>query len=291
MGMKVLIVGCGYVGTALGAELVRAGHDVFGLRRTQGNDDALVSAGVHPLTADIRRPETLAALDPAYDWVVHCVSSSGGQPSEYLEVYVEGTRNLVSWLSASVPKRFVYTSSTGVYGQCDGSAVDETSSTTPFTETARVLLRAEEYLLSEAHRTEFPASILRVAGIYGPGRAYWLEQLLAGSARVDGGGERVLNMVHRLDVAGAIHVALERGHTGRFYNVVDDEPVTQRTFLDWLASHLGRPLPATREAPDASGRKRGLTSKRVSNRRLREELGYEMRFPTFRQGYAALTDA
>ena len=97
-------------------------------------------------------------------------------------------------------------------------------------------------------------------------------------------------MVHRQDVAGAIHVALERGSTGRVYNVVDDEPVTQRTFLDWLASHLGRPLPPTREAPGLDG-KRGQTSKRVSNRRLRQELAYKLRFPTFREGYAALTDA
>src|SRR5437764_1351863 len=124
--MKVLIVGCGYVGSALGAELVRAGHHVFGLRRTRGDHAELVSAGVHPVTADIRSMETLADLDSSYDWVVHCVSASGGQASQYLELYVEGTHNLIRWLSASVPKRFVYTSSTGVYGQCAGSEVDET---------------------------------------------------------------------------------------------------------------------------------------------------------------------
>jgi nucleoside-diphosphate-sugar epimerase len=289
--MKVLIVGCGYVGSALGAELVRAGHDVFGLRRTRGNDPELVAAGVHPLAADIRRPETLVALDSAYDWVVDCVAASGGQTREYQEVHVEGTHNLVAWLSASCPKRFVYTSSTGVYGQRDGGSVDETSATNPFTETARILLKAEEYLLDEARRTGFPASILRVAGIYGPGRAYWLEQFLAGTARMDGAGERVLNMVHRQDVAGAIHVGLERGSTGRVYNVVDDQPVTQRTFLDWLARHLGLPLPPAREAPGQDGGKRGQTSKRVSNRRLRQELAYKLRFPTFREGYSALTDA
>lgn len=289
--MKVLIVGCGYVGAALGAELVRSGHEVFGLRRTRATDSELLRAGIHPLAADICRPETLLPLDSAYDWVVHCVSASGGQARQYQEVYVEGTRNLVCWLSASCPKRFVYTSGTGVYGQRDGSSVDETSSTNPFTETGRILLEAEEYLLAEARRTGFPASILRVAGIYGPGRAYWLEQLLAGAARVDGAGERVLNMVHRQDVAGAIHVALERGSAGRVYNVVDDEPVTQRKFLDWLARHLGRPLPPGREAPGLNGGKRGQTSKRVSNRRLRQELAYQLRFPTFREGYAALTDA
>jgi len=287
--MKVLIVGCGYVGSALGAELVRAGHHVFGLRRTRRNDAELVSAGVHPLTADICKPETLAALDSTYDWVVHSVSASGGQASEYLEVYVEGTRNLVRWLSASVPKRFVYTSSTGVYGQCDGSEVDETSPTNPITETGQILLKAEEYLLNEAHQTGFPASILRVAGIYGPGRAYWLERMLAGSARVEGAGDRVLNMVHRQDVAGAIHAALERGRIGRIYNVVDDEPVTQRTFITWLAGHLWRPLLGMQAASNSKSRKRGLTSKRLSNRRLREELAYQLRFPTFRQGYAALT--
>jgi nucleoside-diphosphate-sugar epimerase len=287
--MKVLIVGCGYVGSALGAELVRAGHDVFGLRRTRERDAELVGAGIHPLAADIRSPEALAVLDSAYDWVVQCVSASGGQARDYQEVYVEGTRNLITWLSAAPPSRFVYTSSTGVYGQLDGSLVDESSSTNPSTETGRILLKAEEYLLDEARRTGFPVIILRVAGIYGPGRAYWLEQLLAGTASVDGAGERVLNMVHQQDVAGAIQVALERGRTGRVYNVVDDEPVTQRTFLDWLAGHLGRPSPPTAEGPGSDRGKRGQTSKRVSNRRLRQELAYKLRFPTFREGYAALT--
>ena len=107
--MKVLIVGCGYVGAALGAELVRSGHEVFGLRRTRATDSELLRAGIHPLAADICRPETLLPLDSAYDWVVHCVSASGGQARQYQEVYVEGTRNLVCWLSASCPKRFVYT--------------------------------------------------------------------------------------------------------------------------------------------------------------------------------------
>jgi nucleoside-diphosphate-sugar epimerase len=97
-----------------------------------------------------------------------------------------------------------------------------------------------------------------------------------------------MNMVHRDDVVGAIIAALERGEPGETYNVVDDEPVSQRAFFTWLAAQLNRPLPAVVPADDGLGRKRGLTNKRVSNARLRTRLAYQFNYPNFRAGYAAL---
>src|SRR6267154_642013 len=129
--MRVLIVGCGYVGMALGENLASLGHQVFGLRRSWAGVPQLQSTRIRPLEADITGPETLAALPGAYDWVVHCASSSGSGVEGYRRVYVKGTHNLLEWLGATPPKKFVYTSSTSVYGQNDGSTVEETSLTEP----------------------------------------------------------------------------------------------------------------------------------------------------------------
>jgi nucleoside-diphosphate-sugar epimerase len=209
---------------------------------------------------------------------------------EYRAVYLEGTRNLLNWLSKSPPQKFVYTSSTGVYGQTDGSVVTEGSVTIPESETAKVLVETEQMLLAAAREGNFPAIILRVSGIYGPGRGYWLKQFQNGEARLEGHGERILNMVHRDDVTGAVIAALERGKVGEVYNVTDDEPVTQKELFKWLSQKLGEPLPAVGDTEPGGIRKRAATSKRASNARLKTEVGYKLKYPTFREGFAALVD-
>ena len=283
--MRVLIVGCGYVGLPLGAELSRQGYTVFGLRRTRRAEAELLAAGIQPLAADITKPDQLARPPAAYDWVVNCVSASGGGAREYREVYLRGAQNLIAWLGAAPLRKFVYTSSTSVYGQNDGSKVEESSLTEPATETGRILVETEQLLLAAARERQFPAVILRLAGIYGPGRGYWLKQFLSNGACLEGGGSRLLNMIHRDDVAGAILAALQHGRPGEVYNAVDDEPVSQLAFFQWLSGQLGKPLPPA--ASKDSAPKRGATNKQVSNRRLKAELGYQFKYPTFREGYAA----
>jgi nucleoside-diphosphate-sugar epimerase len=283
--MRVLIIGCGYVGGALGAELVRHGHQVFGLRR--GEAERLRAAGIHPLAADITQPETLKPLPRDYDWVVNCTASGGGSAEDYRQLYLAGNRHLLAWLAASPPGKYLYTGSTSVYGQMDGSWVTERSPVQPAAPTARVLVETEELLLTAA-RAGFPVMLLRVAGIYGPGRGHAGQQFLRGEARLEGDGSRYLNMIHRDDVAGIIQAALERGRPGEIYNAVDNEPVTQAAFFGWLAAELKRPGPPTAPADEESWRKRGLTNKRVSNAKLRRELEYAFTYPDFRAGYAPL---
>ena len=285
--MRALIVGCGYVGLELGKELVRQGHQVYGLRRNDRAASTLRDAGLVPVTADITLPETVNTIPAEYDWVVCCVSATGGGPERYREVYVNGLGNLVAWLAVRPPQKFVYTSSTSVYGQTDGAIVDETSPTEPAEETGQILLEAEYLLLAAASEREFPAVILRAAGIYGPARGYWLKQFLGGEARLEGRGERILNMVHRDDVVGATIAALQLGRRGEIYNLVDDEPVTQLACFEWLSEKLARPLPPGAPSSGAERRKRGLTSKRVSNRKLKSELQYRLKYPTFREGFAS----
>jgi nucleoside-diphosphate-sugar epimerase len=280
--MKCLIVGCGYVGLPLGAELARQGHEVFGLRRHSAG--AMEAAGIQPLLADIMQPASLGKLPRDFDWVVNCAASSGGSAEDYRRLYLEGNRHLTAWLAPSPPKKFVFTSSTSVYGQDDGSLVTEASPVEPREETSRILRETEELLLVAA-KDASPAIILRVAGIYGPERGYWFKQFLSGAARIEGDGSRWLNMIHRDDVIGAVIAALERGQPGEIYNAADNEPVTQLRFFSWLAEKLQKPLPPKMPAGENSSRKRGATNKRVSNEKLRRELEYEFRFPDFRSGY------
>jgi len=296
--MRVLIVGCGFVGLPLGVELIRLGHEVFGLRRNAAAETELKAAGIQPLFGDVTRPESLARLPREFDWVVNCVAAVGGA-DDYRQVYLQGTRNLIEWLAPNPPKKFVYTSSTSVYGQTDGSQVKESSPAEPVAETAKILVETEKLLLAAVAERKFPAVILRVAGIYGPDRGHWFKQFLKNEAHIEGDGSRFLNMIHRDDLIGCIIAALKNGRPGEIYNAADDEPVSQLHFFQWLAQALDKPLPPSepaavalarsgepRENPDAA-RKRGVTNKRVSNRKLKMELGHQFKYPNFRKGYSA----
>lgn len=285
--MRVLIIGCGYVGLALGEELVRLGHQVFGVRRTADANAELEAKGIVPLAADITRPEELARLPGPFDWAVNCVSSTKGGPEVYRQVYLDGTRNLLRWLPEVGVKKYIHTSSSSVYGQTDGSLVKESSSTYPASETSKILVEAEKLLLQAAAAQKFPVVILRVAGIYGPERGHLFLQYLRNEARIQGKGERLINMVHRDDVVGAMVTALKSGKLGEIYNIVDDEPVPQIHFFRWLSETLGKYMPPYATEEENAARKRGFTQKKVSNRKARMEMGWQLRYPTFRQGYTA----
>jgi nucleoside-diphosphate-sugar epimerase len=289
--MRVLIIGTGYVGLPLAAELARRGHDVSGLRRTASRVPALTAVGVKPLIANITQPAQLAKIQNDFDWVVNCVASGGGGAEDYRNVYLRGMRNVIEWLTPEEPSGsrpiIVYTSSTSVYGQNDGSLVDENSPAEPAAETGRVLLETERALLHAIQTRNVTGIILRLAAIYGPGRGYWFKQFLNGEARFDGKGARFLNMIHRDDVIGCVIAALENGTAGEIYNAVDDEPVTQFDFFSWLADSLRKPMPESVAENLETTRKRGITDKRVSNRKLKTRLGYSFKYPTFREGYAA----
>ncbi len=289
--MRVLIVGCGYVGLELGRRLASHGHEVHGIKRSRENEEALREAGVTPWFADITRPDGLHGVPTGFDWVVHSVAA-GGKMDHYQSIYLDGTNHLLHWLEKAPPQKLVYTSSTSVYGQEDGSVVDENSPTEPITEPAQVLAATERRLLQAASMegpSAIPAVILRLAGIYGPGRGFAFKTFLRGQARMEGEGNRIMNMIHREDVVGCIHAALQRGRPGEVYNAVDHEPVTQAEFFRWLSERTGRPMPPG--GTEAKARRRGNSNKRVCGRKLRTELEYSFRHPDFRSGYSAELDA
>ncbi len=285
--MRVLIIGCGYLGTPLARRLVESGHQVWGMRRSADGAEELRAAGIQPVIANVVDPATLPAIEKeGWDWVVNAVSSKGGGPEAYQQVYLQGTRNLIRWLSNRPPRRYLHVSSSSVYGQTDGSEVTELSPADPANGTSRVLVETERLLVEENPDRQFQSMILRAAGIYGPGRGHLFHQFLQGEARLTGDGSRWLNMVHLDDLVEMCVALLDRGRSGERYNGADNEPVTERDFFQWLADTLHRPLPPS-IPEDQKSRKRGATNKRISNRKIREEVGVALRYPSYREGYGA----
>ena len=269
--MRILITGCGYVGLPLGQALAAHGHTVHGVRR-----NPFTAEGITTHTADLTQPGALDTLPRDFDWVINTVSSSRGGAEAHRAIFLDGTRNLLDWLD-EMPARLIFTSSTSVYQQTDSQWVDEETQNAPATGTGATLTETEELFLNAA----VPATILRVAGIYGPERGYLFRQFLKGEA-VMTGPDRWLNMIHRDDVISAILMAMEI--EPGIYNATDNEPVTQLAFFEWLAELTGRPLPPV---GGAGSRKRAITNKRVRNAKLKAT-GWQLKYPTFREGFGTL---
>lgn len=284
--MDTAVIGCGYVGMRVAAKLVKQGHQVYGVRRFISDSAPFDSAGIIPLSIDITQPEQLHRLPASVRWVVNAVSSSRRGVDVYRKVYLEATQSLIHYLRNTRIQRYLHVSSTSVYGQTDGSQVDETSERKPISPTNQILIDAEDLLLRAQQEDLFPSIIARVSGIYGPGRGYLFRQYLRNEATMDGEVSRFLNMIHVDDLASALILILEVGRPGQAYNITDNFPVTQHEFLSWLAAELNKPLPPSASPKRHKQRKRPITNKRVSNQRLLNELGFHFQFPTYREGYA-----
>ena len=282
--MRLLISGCGYVGITIGLLLASEGHTVFGLRR---NTSALPPA-IHPVEVDLSTSLPPSALPRDLDAVVHMASPRGSIDESYKTAYVDGPRNILSALALQTAlRRFVFVSSTGVYGPKDGEWVDEDSATEPGSASGRRLLEGERLVLGGP----VPAVMLRLGGIYGPGRTGGIERALREQPReVD--PLRYTNRIHRDDCAGALRHLLFLQDPDPIYLGVDHEPAARRIVIEWLASRPGLPRPnievsrlAARTNTNDTPRSR--TNKRCSNARLVSS-GYRFRYPTFREGYTAL---
>jgi nucleoside-diphosphate-sugar epimerase len=280
--MNKLVIGCGYLGQRVALRWLTAGHRVFATTRSDARAEQLARSGLQPIRCDVVDPSSLRGL-PAVETVLCSVGFDRGAGRSLREVYVNGLDNVLAALPA--PGRFLHVSSTGVYGQCLGEEVDEAAATEPQEESGRVVLEAEGVL-----RRRLPAAVvLRFAGIYGPGRLLRGQALRAGEPLV-GDPEKWLNLIHVEDGASAVLAADERGRPGEVYNVADDRPVRRRDFYDFLARLLGAPEPRfVPPAPDAPLPGHERANRRVSNRRLRQELGVALRYPTYREGLPAST--
>ncbi|MDB6138655.1 MAG: Shikimate kinase [Verrucomicrobiaceae bacterium] len=278
----ILIAGCGYVGGRLADLLHEAGHTVHGLTHSADSAERLADTkpwAVH--ACDISSPAAVAALAAtlgadAVRVVVHCASSNRGGEEVYRTVYQLGMSNLLDAFPGAKP---VFTSSSSVYAQTDGTIVTEDSPAEPDRKTGCILRHAEELVLAA------PGGVVaRLTGIYGPGRSFVLKNLLEGRATIEGnaGEGRSINQIHQEDAAAAIAHLIGQDLTGIF-NVCDDLPTTQHECFLWLCPLFNLPLPPV--VPADKDRKRGWTHKKVSNARLKAS-GWAPRYPSYQAALA-----
>jgi nucleoside-diphosphate-sugar epimerase len=272
MVYKVLIAGCGYVGTALGERLVEGGHQVWALRR----DISGLPAAFNKVSADLAKAADLAAIPADLDHVVYCASAGESSDAAYQRAYVIGLANLLDAIEHSSVRHVFFTSSTAVYAQTGGAIVDEQSETTPTHFSGRRTLEAEGLLRASAR----PGTVLRCAGIYGPGRTRLIDTVRQGTASMS---ERFTNRIHRDDIAGVIIHLMQQEDAPRLLLLSDDRPAPQREVTAFIAERLGVPLP---HSPPAEPSARG-GDKRCDNSRLRAT-GYRLLYPSYREGYAAM---
>jgi nucleoside-diphosphate-sugar epimerase len=268
---RILIAGCGYVGEATADLFHSAGWKVEGWVHSNESAARLSVKPYSIQVIDVSRHAEVGKYAGAFDAVIHCVSSRGGDVEAYRQIYLEGARHLLE----TFPKaKILFTSSTSVYAQRDGSWVTEESETKPLRETSRILLEVENLILEKG------GTVARLAGIYGPGRSALLAKFVNGTATIAPSNDRFVNQVHRDDIASALFLLLNREAktSGQIYNVTDDQPLLQSACYGWLAQRLNRPLPPIRRSEQP--RKRGDTNKRVSNAKLRR-LGWTSQYPTF----------
>ena len=267
---KVLIAGCGFVGLATARLFLQRGWEVVGLTHSEESAAKLAGEPFPVVACDIAERAAMQAqahLAP-FDAIVHCASSGRGGAGEYRRVYLEGARNLAAVFA---PASLLFTSSTSVYAQTDGSWVTEESPAEPDRETGQILRETEDFVVAQN------GIAARLAGIYGPARSVLLRKFFEGTAILEGDGTKWINQAHRDDIASAIVHLVQAGVHGTF-NVSDDRPLAQRELYAWLAQRFGRPIPPY--GPIDPNRKRGWTDKRVSNAKLRA-LGWVPQFPSF----------
>ncbi|TFB90430.1 NAD-dependent epimerase/dehydratase family protein [Cryobacterium algoricola] len=293
--MTVLIAGCGDLGTEAGLRFAALGHRVVGLRRSPG----VLPAVIEGQAVDLSRERPVIPVGT--DIVIVAIAAAGSTADAYRSSYVDGLRNLLDALDATdaSPSRFLLVSSTAVYGVDDGSLVDETTPALPASATGAVLLEAEDLLRSRVPR----AVVLRLSGIYGPGRELLIRQVRDGTASVSGLA-RHTNRIHRDDAAAAIvHLMTMAGEPASLYLGVDSAPVPRGDVLGFLAAELGVPDPgagasasataadggtpaATVTAPGRAAGPRG--GDKVCSNALLLASGFSFEYPGYREGYRAI---
>lgn len=309
-----LIFGCGYLGLRVAQRWLASGDRVVAVTRWAERAAFLQQLGLRPLVADVTRPDTLTSL-PAADTVLYAVApdrTSGASPDQ---VVVQGLNNV---LHALAPRsgRIVYISTTGVYGDHQGGWVDESTPCEPSRPGAGRYLQAENLL--RAHDAPVQRVILRLAGIYGPQRVPNLRQLASGEP-IAAWPERFLNLIHVDDAVEAIDRAASHDRPSPLYLVSDGHPVRRRAFYEHVATlwHTPPPRFAPPEAPlpeapppvarqmqpaeprpgqraqaaAANPRRASGDDRRILNRLMVHELGVRLRYPSYREGLAAIRAA
>jgi len=280
---RLLIVGCGDIALRALPQLAR-NYQVFGLVRAAAQADRIAALGAIPLTGDLDNPATLAALAGVAGLVLHLAPPGESGERD------QRSANLIAALSTRPPERLVYISTSGVYGDCGGAWVDEDRPLAPQTVRALRRVDAERSLLAWGKQSGVTVAVLRVPGIYAAERLP-LAQLKRASPVLRAEDDVYTNHIHADDLAGICLAALERGAAGRVYNASDDSEIKMGDYFDLVAdrARLPRPPRIARAAAEAGAIAEGLLSfmresRRLTNTRMKAELGVRLRYPSVYEG-------
>lgn len=280
--MKVLVAGCGWLGREVARHLILRGDRVTALTRSEASASQLRESGIEAEAVDLATPSAWQARQGRYDGIVSAIAASGKDASAYRRAYIDATRGLLE-SDAAEGAAFVYVGSTGVFGQSDGSVVDEESMPQPIDETSEVLLEAERLVL-EWSGSGVSSRIVRCTGLYGPGRLGTIERVRKGTLTLGDGDDVWMNFIHRDDAASVVIAALDRGRPGAIYHATDAHPARRRDVVAWIASRLN--IVPARNTHGDTGKGRRATNRRVSAETSRRELGVRLAYPSFREGFA-----
>ena len=281
----VLIVGCGYLGRRLARQLLADGRAVTGIVRSAESAAALAALGIAAVRADLDE-ESLVNPLPAAGAELYYFAPPPASGDDDPRI-----RRVLATVTGAAPRRIVYVSTSGVYGDCAGAWIDESQPLNPTTPRARRRAAAERALQSWSAATGVPVVILRVPGIYGPGKLP-LERLRKELPLLREEDSPFTNRIHVDDLVAVCRAAMERGRPGAAYNVSDGQPSNMTDYFNRIADRVGLPRPPVVARADIDALSPGMRafmeeSKRLDNRRMREDLGVELRYPTLEAGLDA----
>jgi len=293
-GKRLVIFGCGYVGRAVAQWGLRDGAAVTGVTRNPETVRKLEAEGIPAVRAELSSADWHRDVPGGAEFVLYSAAGGGRGISGYQQSYIAGMRSVLDWARQDPVGTLVYTSSTSVYGQDDGEVVDETMPANADSPSAAILREAES-LVAESSKGSVAARrwfILRLAGIYGPGRHHLLDQIRAGAPAPGRDPSHRLNLIHRDDIVGAIGAAFLAPESVRdeIFNVCDDDPVTRGEIVDWLMSRVGRTAAAARDGDGSGGSPRPVRNRTFSNKKLKSLLRWKPRYPGFRDGYRQILE-
>ena len=281
--MHVLVAGLGWLGEAVARELAAAGHEVTGIRRRLADEAGLRAAGIRPLTCDLADFHAVRRL-PDVQGVVVCTAPHVHGEDAYRQAYVEINEALLERYADAPLSAYVYTSSTSVFGQSDGGDVDEETPVRPVGPTAEILVEAEHRVRGAA--ASVPTRVVRLSGLYGPGRTGLLDRVRQGQLALGADDLHWMNFCHRDDAVAFVRAALEGGAAGAVYHGSDANPAHQRDVVWWVAERLGIQPAVHRGEEEPRGPHR-----RVLSEKTRRALAVSLRYPSYREGFEALLRA